>query len=95
MADPTKRKVKPKPKAATNNPGTLLTDYDHELAATTAEYSEYYTGQALTDALARGVPEPVTLMADEPAIARKKKKKLGAQQRRSGRASTILSDTLG
>jgi hypothetical protein len=42
----------------------------------------------------RNIPAP-TLLADEETIGKAKKKRIGAQQRRSGRASTILSETLG
>ena len=52
-----------------------------------------------TQHLVQSIPEPpkATPMADEAAIARKKKQALTRQQSRGGRLSTILSDseTLG
>jgi hypothetical protein len=44
------------------------------------------------------IPEPTVMpIADDAAMQKKKKQALAAQQRRTGRASTILSaeDTLG
>lgn len=45
--------------------------------------------------LAQSIPEPpkATPMADEAAIARKKKQAMARQQTRGGRSSTILSDS--
>lgn len=81
-----RRKDLPTPKKT----GTAIGDYD-------------ITREAIADAEAGKLQvsydpnllTPPTLLADEKSIKKAKKKKLGVQQRRAGRASTILSETLG
>jgi len=81
--------------------GTLLTEYDvsREKAESQLEKlqskglpKEPDTGQQIEQLSAIKRP---TLLADEEAIMKKKRKRLSADRLRSGRLSTILDDTLG
>jgi len=81
--------------------GTLLTEYDVSREKAEAQLEKLQskglpkepdTGQQIEQISA--VKRP-TLLADEEAIARKKRKRLSAGRLRGGRLSTILGDTLG
>ena len=90
---------KPKPKKR----GTVLTDYDIErkqqrdkLETLSARKGRGFTDidvEEKAERFSRTITP--TLLADESAITKKKRKKISSDRLRSGRLSTILDDTLG
>jgi len=83
--------------------GTVLTDYgvESEEARSQFEQLKSLKGGAFKDLDVEGKMEQYsrvnipTLMADESAISKKKRKKTAASRLRGGRLSTILDETLG
>jgi len=81
--------------------GTLLTEYDvsREKAETQLERLKPKIQPKESDAEKHieqlSVIKKQTLLADEEAIMKKKRKETSATRLRSGRLSTILDDTLG
>lgn len=89
-----------KPRAPKKKFGTVLSDYDKALETARVKSEEYGVGEAgplseesILEREKATIQKPAA-MADEDAIKRKKKKE-ASRRRRSGRASTILSETLG